>query len=298
MSGRVTTNARLSTGIAGLDELLGGGLLPGTLTVVVGSTGIGKTQFGLQFARAGLEQEGHDGVLFDMTARGDSQSHAEYARRMFGWELCATEPETRIDLDQFFAAPLPFGRLLHIFAERGQRVTRRDLDFDRWHDWQAELARRLQTTIAFFYGHFTRGVRRAVIDGIEPADRPSDSIQFELFEYIYHQILRKDPEWVARDLFRERYRQNAAAVAEHVYDPASVGCLMLCTAHETSLDGLIERPLDEGDALANANTIIHLGKIREGTKFRRALYIAKHRGSACTDEIVPYHIDDRGIQLG
>ena len=38
----------------GLDELLGGGLLPGTLTVVVGSTGIGKTQLGLQFAQAGL----------------------------------------------------------------------------------------------------------------------------------------------------------------------------------------------------------------------------------------------------
>ena len=34
------------------------GCLPGTLTVVVGSTGIGKTQFGLQFARAGLKQEG------------------------------------------------------------------------------------------------------------------------------------------------------------------------------------------------------------------------------------------------
>ena len=43
---------RLSTGVPGLDELLGGGLLPGTLTVVVGATGIGKTQLGLQFARA------------------------------------------------------------------------------------------------------------------------------------------------------------------------------------------------------------------------------------------------------
>ena len=293
-----TASSRLSTGIAGLDDLLGGGLLPGTLTVVVGSTGIGKTQFGLQFAHAGQQQEGRAGILFDMTARGDSQSHADYARRMFGWELAATDPEVCVDLDRFFAAPLPFGDMLHIFADRGQRVTRRDLDYDRWHDWQAQLARRLQTTIAFFYGHFTRGVRRTVVDGIEPVDRPSDSIQIELFEYIYHQILRKDPEWVARDLFREHYRRNADEVARHVYDPGAVGCLMLCTSHETSLDGLIERPLNEGDVLANANTIIHLGKIREGTKFRRALYVAKHRGSACTDEIVPYHIDDRGIHLG
>ena len=80
---------RLSTGIDGLDELLGGGLLPGTLTAVVGSTGIGKTQFGLQFAQAGLKQEGRRGILFDMCARGDSQNHADYAQRMFDWDVAA-----------------------------------------------------------------------------------------------------------------------------------------------------------------------------------------------------------------
>ena len=45
--------ARLSIGVPGLANLLGGGLIPGTLTVVVGATGIGKTQLGLQFADAG-----------------------------------------------------------------------------------------------------------------------------------------------------------------------------------------------------------------------------------------------------
>jgi len=140
-------------------------------------------------------------------------------------------------------------------------------------------------------------VRRVLVDGIEPVDRPSDSIQIELFEYVYHQVLRKDPEWVARDLFREHYRENAEAVARHLYDPGRVGCMVLYTSHETTLDGLIERPLDEGDLLAGANTVIHLGKIREGRRFRRALYVAKHRGSTCPDEIVPYQIDDGGIRL-
>ena len=93
----MTTSTRLSTGVEGLDGLMGGGLLPGTLTVVVGSSGIGKTQLGLQFARAGLRQEDHSGIVFDMTARGDSQSHAEYARRMFAWELRGEDPERRVE---------------------------------------------------------------------------------------------------------------------------------------------------------------------------------------------------------
>ena len=290
-------NGRLSSGINGLDERLGGGLLPGTMTVVVGSAGIGKTQLGLHFLHAGSKQEGRTGIIFDMSCRGDSQNHAEYARRMFDWELDCGKPEDHVPPDGFFAPDRRHGDYLHVFEQRGRRVTRRDLDFDAWQDWQAEVTRRLNRSIAFFFGNFVCGVRRAVIDGVEPAERPSESIQFELFEYIYHQILRKDPEWVARDLFRENYRRNAAMVASHVYDPGQIGCVLLQTAHETSLDSLIERHLDEGDLLTNANTVIHMGKIREGTRFRRAMYIAKHRGSACTDEIVPYRIEEAGIQL-
>ncbi len=288
---------RLSTGIDRLDGLLGGGLLPGTLTVIVGSAGIGKTQLALQFLNAGLAQEGRRGIIFDMSARGDSQNHAEYARRMFDWALDAAEAEPHVALDGFFSPDRRHGDYLHVFEVRGRRVSRRDLDFDAQLEWQAELTRRLNAAIAFFYGNFVNGARRAVVDGIEPVDRPSDSIQLELFEYVYHQILRKDPQWVARDLFREHFRANADAVAAHVYDPAEIGCLLLQTAHETSLDALLERPLDEGDLLSNANTVIYMGKIREGTKFRRAAYVAKHRGSACTDEIIPFHIDNGGLEL-
>jgi KaiC/GvpD/RAD55 family RecA-like ATPase len=296
MSG-TNDKGRLSTGVEGLDERLGGGLVPGTLTVVLGSAGIGKTQLGLQFLQAGAGQEGRPGIVFDMSSRGDSQNHGEYARRMFDREVIAVEPEEHVELEGFFDPSRQYGDYLHIFEQRGRRVTRRDLDFDAWHDWQAELAKRLARSIAFFYGNFVGGVRRAVIDGVEPVDRASESIQLELFEYIYHQILRKAPEWVARDLFREQYRRNADEIARHLYEPSQIGCLLLHTAHETSLDALIERPLEEGDLLSNANTVIHMGRIREGTKFRRAMYIAKHRGSACSDEILPYRIEEQGIRL-
>jgi KaiC/GvpD/RAD55 family RecA-like ATPase len=289
--------SRLSTGVAGLDELLGGGLLPGRLTVVVGATGIGKTQLGLQFAHAGLTQEGHAGIIFDMTARGDSQSHADYARRMFDWQLTPATAASVSALDNFFDPQRNHGDFLHIFDRRGKRVTRADLDFDAWHEWRAELVARLNATIAFFYGNFIHGVRRCVIDGVEPVGRPSDSIQLELFDYVYHQILRKDAAWVARDLFRERFHEFAPSVTHTHYDHEQIGCVLLYTSAEIMLDELIRRPLDEGDVLANANTIIHLGKIQDGGKIRRALHVAKHRGSAVSDDIIPFEITDHGLRL-
>jgi KaiC/GvpD/RAD55 family RecA-like ATPase len=288
---------RFSTGIDGLDDMLGGGLLPGTLTVVSGATGIGKTQLGIQFAHAGQRQEGRTGLVFDMSCRGDAQCHADYARRLYGWNLSVANRDGGPTSAELFDVARSLADYLHVFDYGGRRVTRGDLDFDAWQDWQAELARKLSVTIAFFYGNFLRGTQRVVVDGIEPTQRPSDSIQFELFEYVYHQILRKDSDWVARDWLRERYRAHAKQVEAHRYDYNQVACLLLYTSPESMLEELISRKLDEGDVLANANTVIYLGKIREGNKLTKALYIAKHRGSACSDEIVPYTITDRGIEL-
>jgi RecA/RadA recombinase len=294
----MTRAARLSTGVDGLDDLLGGGLVPGTLTVVVGATGIGKTQLGLQFLNAGRVQEGRQGIIFDMSARGDSQAHADYAERMFGNQLVRHTPEPFAP-ERAFDSARPIGDYLHIFEYSGRRVSRDQVGFDRWHDWQAELASRLEATIDFFYSHFVRGVRRAVIDGIEPVERPSDSIQIELFEYIYHQILRKESTWVARDLFRQAYRSHEQAIERNAYDSSAVGVMLLSTSHEPLLEDLIRRPLDDGDLLATANTLIYMGKLSGGSgqKFERGLYVAKHRASACADEIIRYTIGDKGIHL-
>ena len=288
---------RFSTGIPVLDEKLGGGLLPGTMTVVVGASGIGKTQFGIQFASVGSEQEKQRGVIFDMAARMDSQCHREYAERIAQWTLRQEESEQNVDYNAVLDLRRSLGDYFQALSKKGSRVTRRDLDFDDWHDWQAELSKHLDTTIAFFFSHFVRGVRRVVIDGIEPVEHQGESIQFELLEYVYHQILQKDAEWVARDLFRQHYREKETEIHKYLYDRKQIACLVLYTSPETMLDAMIEKPLDEGDLLAGANTIIYMGKIRDGNRLNRALYISKHRGSPCSDEIVRYQIDEHGLYL-
>jgi circadian clock protein KaiC len=53
---------RISTGVAGLDEALGGGLWQGSSTLLTGASGSGKTTIAMQFALAGA-QKGED-VLY------------------------------------------------------------------------------------------------------------------------------------------------------------------------------------------------------------------------------------------
>ncbi len=288
---------RISTGIPELDPLLGGGLIPGTLTVVMGATGIGKTQLGLQFADAGHRQEGQRGIVFDMTSRGDGQNHADYARRMFDWNLKPRLVDEPYAPEDIWNVQRMRSDYLHIFERSGRRVSIQDLGYDQWQEWKIELNRKLDQAIAFFYGNFVHGVRRCVIDGVEPTDRASDSFQFHVFDYIYHQILHKDADWVARDLFRIHFRTHEAEVLSHMYDHNQIATLLLYTSHEVLLDELLCRPIESGDELSNANTIILMGKVRDGLKMRRALHVAKHRGSACDDGIIPFEITDKGLVI-
>ena len=289
--------SRLSTGLPQLDEMLGGGLLPGTLTVVIGATGIGKTQLGLHFAHAGRAQEGEAGILLDLTTRGDSQNQAEYARSLFDWKFREFATEEVSDVGDVWQRDLARHDFLHLFRRSGRRVTQADLTVEEWQEWNAELARKLDRAVQFFYGNFVQGVRRCVLDGIEPTERDSDSFQFQVIDYVYHQILRKDDDWVARDLFRENFRINADNVELHPYDHRQVGCVLLYTTHELMLDDLLGRPLESGDVLTNANTIILMGKTRDGSKMGRSIHVAKHRGSACDDSIVPFVVTAEGLKL-
>ena len=291
------TPLRQSTGNPRLDQALGGGLIPGTLTVVMGATGIGKTQLGVSYGFAGLQQEGQTGILFDLTTRGDSQHQPEYASKTFGWQFRERTMTDHFDPAVVWEREQIRSDYLHAFHRGGRRVTIGDMQPEEWHEFKADLMRRLDQTIAFFYGNFVHGVRRCIVDGVEPTPKDADSFQFHLFDYIYHQVLRKDYDWLARDLFRVHFRQQEPQVMAHPYDHQAIGGMLLYTSHEVMLDDLIARPIQSGDVLSNANTIILMGKTRNGSQIARAVYVAKHRGSACEESILSYHITERGLEF-
>jgi circadian clock protein KaiC len=75
---------RLKTGIPGFDSITNGGVVKGRATLLVGTSGTGKTIFGLQFLAAGARQFGQKGVLVTFEeVPEDLVNNAE----SFGWGL-------------------------------------------------------------------------------------------------------------------------------------------------------------------------------------------------------------------
>ena len=78
-----TLDERAPTGIAGLDEMLGGGLPRASATVVQGGTGTGKTLLGLQFLLEGA-RNGEPGIHF---ALEETTNQLRQIARGLGWDL-------------------------------------------------------------------------------------------------------------------------------------------------------------------------------------------------------------------
>lgn len=287
----VSSDKLYSTGVDFIDQALDGGLQPGALTLVYGTTGVGKTQLGLSFCNQGLVADGHRGLIVDMATRGDDQQQAEYASRLFGWELHngAVNPGALWDFDE------PGPDLLQGLGYSGNRVTRADMSEDEWHEWRARLARRLDEAATCLYYRFVRGTRRMIVDGLEPAFKTADSVQLQLFEFIYQRVLHTDSDWVARSLFRGKWLEYRDRVQAHTYDNHDIATMLLQTASEVMLDDMLARNYQDGDLAINASTIILLGRCRFDTRITRAAFVLKHRGRSCSEDIIPYTITDAGL---
>lgn len=74
--------AKLKSGIFGLNALLGGGINPNTVTVIIGAAGTGKTTSAIQFIRRGLEG-GHDGVFVSLD---EAQTQIIRSAIEMGWK--------------------------------------------------------------------------------------------------------------------------------------------------------------------------------------------------------------------
>src|ERR1700710_10160 len=84
---RIPEQERASTGIPGLDNILGGGLPANHLYLIEGTPGAGKTTLGLQFLRRGAER-GEAGLYITLS---ETAAELKTVAASHGWSLEGVE---------------------------------------------------------------------------------------------------------------------------------------------------------------------------------------------------------------
>jgi len=101
---------RVKTGIPGLDELVGGGLPKGSLVLLSGKCGTGKTLFSMQYIYKGVTDYGEPGVFVSFERNPDALCDG---MAVFGWHLKVLENQGNLEL---------MGDTLNKITKFGKRV--------------------------------------------------------------------------------------------------------------------------------------------------------------------------------
>lgn len=107
--------ARLSTGIHGLDEMLNGGLIPRRSYLIRGGPGTGKSTFGLHFLASGVSQG--EQVLF--VTLGETEEQVRQNSRSMGFDLSGVEFLDLAPTPDFFAQDGSYDIFSPAEVERG-----------------------------------------------------------------------------------------------------------------------------------------------------------------------------------
>jgi circadian clock protein KaiC len=120
-AGYEPASERISTGVDGLDAMIGGGLWRGTTTLLAGPSGAGKTTIGLQFALEGARQ-GEPSLYMNFQ---ENPSQLIRTIRSLGVDLEAAQAQ---GLDLVYASPVELqidSIIVDMFRRIQQRGTRR-----------------------------------------------------------------------------------------------------------------------------------------------------------------------------
>jgi circadian clock protein KaiC len=121
----VDTTDRASTGVPGLDDVLGGGLPSRRLHLLQGSPGAGKTTVALQFLREGVRR-GERSLYISMS---ESQEEMESVAASHGWTLdgvdifeAAEDAATEEENTLFHPSEVELGERMHRILAEVERV--------------------------------------------------------------------------------------------------------------------------------------------------------------------------------
>ena len=198
---------RLSTGIAGLDDILGGGLTPQRVYLVEGSPGAGKTTLGLQFLLDGVAK-GEHGLYITLSETSDelravASSHGWKIDALSLYELAG---ETALDIDSqqsvFHPSEVELGETTRNVMNEVDRVKPQRVVFDSLSEMRllAQNPLRYRRQILALKQFFaTRACTVLLLD-----DKTSQSDQH--LHSIAHGVISL--EQIAKEYGKERRRVN------------------------------------------------------------------------------------------
>lgn len=127
---------RLSTGVPGLDEMLGGGIPAGDSALVAGPAGSGKSALCTQFIAEGIRQ-GEPGVIVVF-----EEHPAEYVSRAEGLDLPMEQMARQGKLEVIYLRPLDLSvdETLHAIREAVARIGARRVVIDSLSGFELALA--------------------------------------------------------------------------------------------------------------------------------------------------------------
>ena len=173
---------KTTTGVQGLDELLGGGVPRGRAVLVIGGPGTGKTILAAQFLYKGMKDHDENGIFVSLD---ESKEHFLDEMQQFGWDFRKAEGDKKfafIDATRLSRVAMLKEKL---YKEETESLQGKQLSIEKLlEEVQAKIqmikAKRvvIDTLAALFY-RFPDPVERrsAVVDLIESlSDLPVTSI--------------------------------------------------------------------------------------------------------------------------
>ncbi len=239
---------KISTGISGLDELVGGGLPKGRVILVIGGPGTGKTIMCSQFLYKGIYESKENGIFVSLD---EGKDHFYSEMQGFGWDFEKAQSERKfafIDATRMSRVAMLKERL---YKEESASLRGKQLSIDR-------LIESLQERIGQI------NAKRVVVDTLAA-------------------LTYRFPDPIER-------RTSVVDLIE------SLGDLGVTSLVTTELGYLgLERNVIEEEFLVHG--VIMMQTLFSGGTTTRAIQVEKMREAKVNPSLVPYSIDQNGVEV-
>ncbi|MEZ4866069.1 MAG: circadian clock protein KaiC [Caldilineaceae bacterium] len=218
-----STIPKTPSGIAGLDEILLGGLPQGRATLISGGPGTGKTVVGLEFLYQGaLAGEAGIFITFEESAHAIRRN-----AQAMGWDIQALEADSKlfvmqaeVPTDLVLSGEFTIDGLLAILEGQVQAIGARRIVIDALDGllWLFQDPRRQQNQLHALYRWLRRQELTAIIT-TKQADTTTDL--YYILDYLVDCVLRLDQRIVRQVMTRRlrvlKYRGSAFLSNEYPY---------------------------------------------------------------------------------